>query len=1487
MADKILKIKLEVDTGQAAKLVKITDDLATQTTTQVAKSKELLAIEAKVAEARNTAVSSLSKVIIQAEQYNNLLKQGGTAAYLANTQARAGLDSYNSKLLETQNNLKKVIAQQGSLASSFAFASGQSSAPSSRFQPSASDTAAQGVRSRNPITGSFTDEYQTKALEKYELRIKDLQESELRRAKQVADQKVFYAEAERNSKIHLYTDLFNQIEEKEKANLLKINSLKESLNRSANAVLEQQTKDRLARELEATRLAEQKRINSQAFAQRLNSVPRVTSQDSQIDITGTLSRYLKDQANATNAVNEAHKRLNNTLQQADEKHRSLIARIIEGVSIYRVYNTVLNTTLNALKAIPEIGIQLEATKSILTATVGSEASVNSVLSELNKEAERTGISVAVLRESFRTFNASALLAGESTETAYRIFTNLNTTITSLHLSADLAQHTFLAFSQILNKGKVQSEELVKQLGNLLPGAFATMAKSLDISTQELSKRMKQGLVTAHDSLDAFAKEYAKQFAQSFIIAQQGLNANIGRLQTSFTLLGESIYSQTNGAMVGFVKGMTSISNEFRAVIEGTSKWNSELNFLKTTIEVIAFTAISSSISNLGIKFIALTGNTVAMTAVVTKLKSAFSFLSVPTAIVAGILLIANQLKEAIVPAETLIDKLRASRKEAEDLVKQNAQIANLSEAGKITFDVENSEEVKKKFKDIKTLAEELEATKERLSNSKFNPFASINDIQKDKEFIKQGTEELKLQLKEFEKLKEEKKLQLNIDAIAAKKKETDFPAAAAAREAEQTEKDLAKIKEINFGKETAYNDKLRKDLEEEYKAQLNILQFKQKSLELEAKDQSVRGNQVPIRELPDRLNALQQQELDLKVQYQKKFEAIAIDSQDKIHKSVTNNNRISLEQALAAIQKIESAGDPGAVSNKLALGLRQVQPSTLVQPGFGVKGLPREGVLAQLVEIEKQVRGLDSKLQRDKSLPTREPTSKEIELAKNYALANTKTLAQVGIDYYTALDKRYGGDKVRAAAAYNAGPGNEDKGIRPKETKNYVSQFIKDTGGDNFDSALLAKQTEQQAAIDEQRSAAQGKYLLQQQRQLEIDTLIKTIKEEELTLGIQEAALKGNSLEEAQLKINDEFERKRLDYISKGAEAFIPRLENIKKEQLAEAKIAAIKEKYQQNEEKYVASIEDITRKTQISYLNTQQAIKETVNVQQEHLSIQGDLLKQWEKEAALSANVKDNIEAANAARERQRQLVESASFLTQPIGALTQAEQQKDSILVQTTGSQNDAETLQNDLLAKGLITEQQYQDSLDKIKTNAEQKRINATLDYYSTLSGAAADSFSSITSIMVQAYGAQSKQAKIAFAAQKAFQAGQAIISTYKAASDALAIGNPFIGIPLAAVITAAGLANVASILSQPVPAAHGGLENVPKEQTYLLDKGERVLSPRQNVDITNKVTNIHDKVSGQAPANNIRIVNVMDENLVYNALGSDQAEKVIMNIVNRNR
>jgi hypothetical protein len=46
----------------------------------------------------------------------------------------------------------------------------------------------------------------------------------------------------------------------------------------------------------------------------------------------------------------------------------------------------------------------------------------------------------------------------------------------------------------------------------------------------------------------------------------------------------------------------------------------------------------------------------------------------------------------------------------------------------------------------------------------------------------------------------------------------------------------------------------------------------------------------------------------------------------------------------------------------------------------------------------------------------------------------------------------------------------------------------------------------------------------------------------------------------------------------------------------------------------------------------------------------------------------------------------------------------------------------------------------------------------------------------------------------------------------------------------------MAQVAQIAKQKPPTAHTGLDFVPREQTYLLSKGERVVQPQANRDLT---------------------------------------------------
>ena len=80
-----------------------------------------------------------------------------------------------------------------------------------------------------------------------------------------------------------------------------------------------------------------------------------------------------------------------------------------------------------------------------------------------------------------------------------------------------------------------------------------------------------------------------------------------------------------------------------------------------------------------------------------------------------------------------------------------------------------------------------------------------------------------------------------------------------------------------------------------------------------------------------------------------------------------------------------------------------------------------------------------------------------------------------------------------------------------------------------------------------------------------------------------------------------------------------------------------------------------------------------------------------------------------------------------------------------------------------------------------------------------------------------------------ASKAAAIAQAIINTELAATKAMAEGGMIFGIPASMAIRAAGYASVGLIAGQTLAGmAHDGIDRVPETGTWLLQKGERVVT-----------------------------------------------------------
>lgn len=327
--------------------------------------------------------------------------------------------------------------------------------------------------------------------------------------------------------------------------------------------------------LQANEQIRQSEVKLQADLENIRKKVAVGSTTS--GVTGQVSEAQRAYRAVVDATTVSLNEQEKAAAKTEETHKNLFYRVGLGIIAYRLWNTVLTTVKDTMLSVPKTGIELESTIASLTATTGSAAGMNSVMIALQKEADRTGIQITTLRENFRSFQASTSLAGESIQSTWHMFTNLNTVITGLHLSADKANGIFLAMAQIFNKGKVQSEELVKQLGNLLPGAFASFAEANNKAfggqfknSIDLIDQMKKGMVFAHDTVERFTDFMAERFEPAFALASHGLNASIGRLQTSFTLLKESIYESTSGPIVSAINGLTALNNIIIKDINGAN-----------------------------------------------------------------------------------------------------------------------------------------------------------------------------------------------------------------------------------------------------------------------------------------------------------------------------------------------------------------------------------------------------------------------------------------------------------------------------------------------------------------------------------------------------------------------------------------------------------------------------------------------------------------------------------------------------------------------------------------------------------------------------------------------------------------------------------------------------------------------------------------------------------------------------------------------------
>ena len=311
--------------------------------------------------------------------------------------------------------------------------------------------------------------------------------------------------------------------------------------------------------------------------------------------------------------------------------------------------------------------------------------------------------------------------------------------------------------------------------------------------------------------------------------------------------------------------------------------------------------------------------------------------------------------------------------------------------------------------------------------------------------------------------------------------------------------------------------------------------------------------------------------------------------------------------------------------------------------------------------------------------------------------------------------------------------------------------------------------------------------------------------------------------------------------------------------------------------QKTIALYSDASQAAEVLYDTQEGALKNLDGTLKESLlsyAQQIDALKAGtEAEKKNEQAIKEKTQALEKAKREAEQMYQSQRKQADDIAEFLDEANRTD--LQKLRKFYKDREKI---ILSNTAVTETERQQLLSELQLQG----ANAETGYYKSIGREqlrnAASTFGELAAMTRNNINQNNALYKAAFIASKAFAIAETTIATYEGAQKAftalagIPYVGPFLGAAAAGVAVVAGLARVANIASQNPGggAFHGGSNFVPKEQSYLLDRGERVLSPRQNEDLTSYlrdrqssggnrsvVINMNMNVSGNQNSKDLRL------------------------------
>ena len=139
------------------------------------------------------------------------------------------------------------------------------------------------------------------------------------------------------------------------------------------------------------------------------------------------------------------------------------------------------------------------------------------------------------------------LEGQDTQ---ELFKGVSQAMAALGLNAQDASLIFLAFQQVISKGKVAAEELRGQIGERLPGAIQLAAKSMGMTVKDFSASLDRGEISANILLPKLAKAFQEEYGAGAEAASKSFLGTLNKIENSLFNFRRLMVDEFGGIVAG-------------------------------------------------------------------------------------------------------------------------------------------------------------------------------------------------------------------------------------------------------------------------------------------------------------------------------------------------------------------------------------------------------------------------------------------------------------------------------------------------------------------------------------------------------------------------------------------------------------------------------------------------------------------------------------------------------------------------------------------------------------------------------------------------------------------------------------------------------------------------------------------------------------------------------------------------------------------------